>query len=112
MRFQYALMLMLGLFFSLQVMAAGTVLIEGKELKNRDEMHALVAKNLKFPTYYLKTLDSLYDILSTDFTGDTIIKFKHINILKAKLGPEYVDSLVSTIMDAAEDNHRLILLLE
>lgn len=110
MRFQYALML--GLFFSLQAMAAGTVLIDGKQLKNRDEMHELLAKNLKFPTYYVKTHDTLYDILSTDFSGNTIIKFKHINILKVKLGSDYVDSLVSTIMDAAEDNHRLILLLE
>lgn len=107
-----AFAVVLGLFFSLQALASGTVLIDGKEIKNREQFHTHVAKNLKFPAYYGKTLDSLYDILSTDFSGGTIIKFKHLNILKAKLGSEYVEALVQTIMDAAEDNNRIILLLE
>lgn len=107
-----ALVVVLGLFFSFQAFASGTVLINGKEIKNRDQLHALIARDLKFPTYYGKTLDSLYDVLSTDFSSEAIIKFKHLNILKAKLGSDYVESLVQSIMDAAEDNNRVILLLE
>lgn len=102
----------LGLLFSLQAFASGTVLIDGKEIKNRDQLHSHMAKQLKFPTYYGKNLDALYDVLSTDFSGSTVIKFKHLNILKAKLGTDYVEALVQTIMDAAEDNNRVILLLE
>ena len=107
-----ALMVVVGLSFSLQAFASGTVLFNGKEIKNRDQFHALIAKDLNFPAKYGKNPDGLYDILSTDFSGETIIKFKHLNILKAKLGSEYVDSLVQNIMDAAEDNNRVILLLE
>jgi ribonuclease inhibitor len=107
-----AMVVVVGLFFSLQAFATGTVLINGKEIKTRDQLHMLVAKQLKFPGYYAKTLDSLYDILSTDLNGDSIIKFKHLNILKARLGSEYVEDFVQTIMDAAEDNNRVIILLE
>lgn len=109
---KYALVVVMSLFFSLQAFASGTVLIDGKEIKNREQLHATFAKNLKFPAYYGKTLDGLYDILSTDYSGETIIKFKHLNILKAKLSTEYVEGLVQTIMDAAEENNRVILLLE
>lgn len=112
MLFKRALVVVVGLFFSLQAFASGTVLINGKEIKTREQLHTLISKQLKFPTYYGKTLDSLYDILSADIIGDSVIKFKHLNILKARLGSEYVEALVQTIMDAAEDNNRVILLLE
>lgn len=101
-----------GLLLSYQVMASGSVLINGKEIKSREQLHILLAKQLSFPGYYGKNLDSLYDVLSSDFTGDNIIKIKHVNMLKAKLGPEYIDGFIQAIMDASEDNPRIILVLE
>lgn len=112
MLFKYAFTFVASLLFSFNVFASGSVLIDGKEIKNREQLHTILAKNLKFPAYYGKNLDALYDVLSTDFSGETIIKFKHINSLRAKLGSEYVEGLVQTIMDAAEENNRIILLLE
>lgn len=101
-----------GMLMSFQLMASGSVLISGKEIKSRDDLHNLIAKQLNFPTYYGRNLDSLYDVLSTDFTGQTVIKIKFLSILKSKLGEDYTDAFIQVIMDASEDNPRIILLLE
>jgi RNAse (barnase) inhibitor barstar len=103
---------MLGLLFSFQVLASGTVLINGKDVKNREFFHSLIAKQLNFPQYYTKTSDSLYDILSSDFGGGSIIKFKYLNILKAKLGSDYIEGMIQAIENASVDNSRIVLLLE
>ncbi|MBC7539844.1 MAG: barstar family protein [Bacteriovorax sp.] len=107
-----ALLALGGMILSLQVMASGSVLINGKEIKNREQLHAIFAKQLNFPHFYAKNLDSLYDNLSSDFSSESIIKIKHVNLLKAKLGTEYIDAMIQAIMDAAEDNPRVILVLE
>lgn len=101
-----------GILLSFQVMASGSVNIDGKEIKTRDQLHTLLAKQLHFPGFYGRTIDSLYDILSTDYSGDNIIKIKHLNLLKAKLGTEYTEGIIQAIMDASEENPRIILVLE
>lgn len=101
-----------GILLSFQVLASGSVLINGKEIKTRDQLHTLIAKQLQFPRTYGKNTDALYDILSSDYSGDSIIKIKHVNLLKLKLGPEYIESFIQAIMDASEDNPRIILVLE
>ncbi|MDO9183033.1 MAG: barstar family protein [Bacteriovorax sp.] len=107
-----ALLALCGIIFSFQVMASGSVLINGKEIKNREQLQAIFAKQLNFPSFAGKNLDSLYDVLSSDYSGDSVIKIKHVNLLKAKLGTDYIDAMIQAIMDAAEDNPRIILVLE
>lgn len=107
-----AMLFMIGVLLSFQVLASGTVLIDGKEIKNRDTFNLLVAKKLNYPKNNIKNAETLYDVLSSDFRGDSIIKFKHLNILKAKLGTEYVEGLVQAIENASVDNSRIVLLLE
>jgi len=107
-----ALIALGGMLMSFQLMASGSVLINGKEIKSRDHLHTYLAKQLNFPSYYGKNLDSLYDVLSTDYKGQTVIKIKFLGILKSKLGADYTDALIQVIMDASEDNPRIVLLLE
>ncbi len=111
MLFKGVLSILIGIL-SFQAMASGTVLIDGKEIKTKDQLHGVIAKNLNFPTYYGKNLDALNEMLSSDFAGDSIVKIKHINLLKAKIGSEYIEAMIQVIMDAAEDNPRLILVIE
>ena len=91
-----------AMLMSFQLMASGSVLINGKEIKSQDHL----------PNYYAKNLDSLYDVLSTDFSSNTIIKIKFLSILKSKLGADYTEALIQAIMDASEDNPKVVLLLE
>jgi ribonuclease inhibitor len=101
-----------GMLMSFQVLASGSVLINGKEVKSQDHLHSILAKQLNFPSNYGKTLDSLYDVLSTDYGGQTIIKIKSLSILRSKLGSEYTDALITAIRDASDDNPKLVLLVE
>ncbi|MFA6237309.1 MAG: barstar family protein [Bacteriovorax sp.] len=107
-----ALLAFSGFLLSFQVMASGSVLINGKEIKTRDDLHTLLAKQLNLPSNYARNMDSLYYMLSTDFAGNNIIKIKHVNSLKAKLGADYIDGFIQAIMDASEDNPRIIIVLE
>ena len=76
-----AIVALSGMLLSFQVMASGSVLINGKEIKSQDHLHKTLAKELNFPHHYGKTLDALYDTLSTDFSGQTIIHIKYLSIL-------------------------------
>lgn len=100
------------IFFSFNAMALNTALINGREIKNREELHAVFAKQLNFPHFYGKTLESLYDNLSTTYSKDSVIKIKNINLLKVKLGTEYIDSMIQAIMDASNENDKIVLVLE
>lgn len=101
-----------GLLLSFQVMASGSVLINGKEIKSQDHLHTTLARELNFPKNYGKNLDALYDTLSTDYSGQTIIKIKFVSILKSKLGHDYIEALIQAIMDASDDNPKVVLVLE
>lgn len=101
-----------GMLMSFQVLASGSALINGKEVKSQDHLHTLLAKQLNFPSHYGKTLDSLYDTLSSDYGGQTIIKIKSFNILRSKLGADYTDALILAIRDASEDNPKVVLVID
>lgn len=101
-----------GILMSFQLLASGSALINGKEIKSQDHLHTILAKQLNFPSHYGKNLDALYDTLSSDFSGQTIIKIKSIGILKSKLGQEYIEALIQAIQDASEDNPKVVLLIE
>lgn len=101
-----------GILMSFQLMASGTALINGKEVKSQDHLHTMLAKQLNFPNYYGKNLDALYEILSNDHSGQTIIKIKFLAILKNKIGADYTEALIQAIMDASEDNPKILLVLE
>lgn len=107
--FKKALLALIATLLSFQVMASGSALINGKEIKNREQLDSIFVKQLKLAPL---SKTSLFNSLSTDYSGDTIIKIKHVNLLKAKLGPEYIDSMVQAIIDAADDNQHIILVIE
>ena len=101
-----------AMLMSYQVMGAGSVLINGKEVKSQEDIHIQLAKQLSFPKSYGKTLDSLYYALITDMGNQNIIKIKHLSILKSKLGADYIESLIQIISDASQDNPKVVLLVE
>ena len=107
-----ALVLLVGMFLSHQVMASGSALINGKDIKNHNELHSAFAKQLNFPPKYGKSLDALYENLSIDYSGESIIKIKYLNLLKAKIGTEYIEAFIASIREASEENPRIILVLE
>ncbi len=101
-----------AMLMSFQVMASGSVLINGKEVKSHEHIHTMLATQLNFSKSYGKNLDALYDTLSTDLGNQSIIKIKYLSILKSKLGADYMEALIQAISDASQDNPKVVLLLE
>jgi ribonuclease inhibitor len=101
-----------AMMMSFQVMASSSVLINGKEVKSQDDLHKMIAKQLNFPNNYGKNLDALYDVLSTENSGQVVFKIKSVSILKSKIGSDYVDGVIRAITDASADNPKIVLLLE
>jgi RNAse (barnase) inhibitor barstar len=106
------LLVLVGSLLSSQTFASGSVLINGKNIKNREELHQAFAKQLNFPINYRKNIDSLYENLSSDYSSESIIKIKNVNLLKAKIGSEYIEAMIQSIINASEENSRIILVLE
>lgn len=101
-----------SLLLASNALASGTVAINAKELKSREQMLQKIAQQLNIPASHSKTLEGLYNYLSTDFTGRSIIKVKNLNLLRAKLGSDYIDDMVQVMIEASEENPRIVLLLE
>ncbi|WP_278045072.1 barstar family protein [Lachnoclostridium sp. Marseille-P6806] len=77
---------------------------EDGEYTGRDEVaaiHDMLAEKLAPPSYYGRNLDALYDIL-TDMTEVTEIRIDRP--WRARPVDRYVDRVLRTISDAAEEN--------
>ena len=80
-----------------------TYTIDCKEILDRASAHEYIADLLKFPEYYGKNLDALFDCL-TDM-GECTIKI--INIESLLCLAEYGDKILEVFKRAAESNANL-----
>jgi len=75
------------------------VVLDGKMMKNKTEMHDYLKAKFYLPYYYARTLDSLYQILSKD--PDPM----HIVIKnKSSIARGYGDTLVLLLRDLSIKN--------
>ena len=72
----------------------------------KEELHALLKRELAFPEYYGNNLDALYDCLTQ--MPLCMISLHHIEALEC-LG-DYALSFAETLEAAASDNLRLIMI--
>ncbi len=106
------MLILLTMIISMHSFASGTAVVNGNEIRTKEQLHNVLQKSLDFPKYYGRTLDSLFDVLSTDYSGETIIRLQNVSILKKRLGKEYVEDFFQVIADASEVNPRIILMIE
>lgn len=78
------------------------VIIDGRNIKDKQSLHAYVKEQCKFPEYYGNNLDALYDVL-TDRTEPLAIKVVHADELKEVLCG-YGEAFLETLQDAAAEN--------
>ena len=97
--------------WSLNVFGSGNILIDGKKIKNNEELQLLLKKQ-NINQLNNKGLDGIYESLIGDLKTDTIFKIKNLGILKSKLGEQYVNDLIEVVNLAAEDNTHVVLVLE
>lgn len=92
------------------ISAAGISVIDGHKITDKKELHAKLAKDLSFPTYYGNNLDALYDVLVSE-KESMVIKIINPYALQRKLGKKYIEGFFAAISDASDENPRVVLIL-
>lgn len=82
-----------------------TVELDGCEMCDRTSAHDYIKAKLRFPEYYGRNLDALYDLL-TECGTPLIIRLRNRNAMETALGT-YADALLSAFQQAAEENPML-----
>ena len=81
------------------------IILDEKEFKGKKKAHNYLKKKLKFPDYYGKNLDALYDCLGEIGEETKIVIPKAIQN-KNRLG-EYGKTMLQVFRDAAAENDAL-----
>lgn len=75
--------------------------LDGRRMTDRGQAHDYLAEMLRFPGYYGRNLDALYDLLSE--TKEPLeITLTHCSELKEQLG-NYGQMLLTTLQEAEND---------
>ena len=85
-------------------------ILDGREIKDRRQLHAILADSLKLPEWYGRNLDALYDCL-TDLWDDIEIRLLHQDKLQEHLG-DYAELLMEVLRVAAEEKPNIKYLVE
>lgn len=75
------------------------VIIDGRNITDKQALHAYLKEQCKFPEYYGNNLDALYDVL-TDREEPLEIRLEHAQELKEVLCG-YGEAFIETLEDAA-----------
>ena len=78
------------------------VTINGADIKSMKDFHDLIAQELRFPDWYGKNLDALYDCL-TDISDDTTVTLAHALEWFQTLGKDAITA-VRVMQDASQLN--------
>lgn len=84
------------------------ITINGNRMTSMEEAHLHLKKTCRFPDYYGKNLDALYDMLSTEDRNTLLLFFDSRGVVK-QLGLRG-ERLVETFQDAALANQRIRLI--
>lgn len=84
--------------------------MEGGNIRTREELHDALVRALNLPTWYGRNLDALYDFLAS-LNQDTELRLIHPARLEEALGG-YARSLLSILRDSAANNPHFRLTLE
>ena len=80
-------------------------ILDGSCIKDKESLHCVTKYALRFPDYYGKNLDALYDCL-TDITEELTILVTDAASIEDVLG-DYAGRFFRTIEDAAEERPNL-----
>ena len=84
--------------------------LDGREMRDRATTHNYLKEHLNLPDYYGRNLDALYDLLTENGEGRTII-LSHKSEMEQQLS-HYAVALLDTFQDAAEKNPALNFICE
>ena len=79
------------------------IILDGSVMTSRERAYKHIARELRFPEYFGKNLDALYDLLTDLYVNeDTIVILMNCRTMKKSLG-EYGDKLIEAFANASEE---------
>lgn len=75
--------------------------LDGEEIRDKEKLHEMLAVALKFPNWYGKNLDALYDCL-TDGQEETEIVVRNRELLREHLG-RYAELFLKVLFQAEQE---------
>lgn len=81
-----------------------TVLLDGQEMRDRKSAHDYLKTQLDLPDYYGRNLDALFDLLTERGEPLTIVVQNQMEM--------YTEALLETLIDAANNNPNLEIVIE
>jgi len=86
------------------------VIIDGRNIKDKQALHTYLKEQCNFPDYYGNNLDALYDVL-TDRLEPLEIKVEHAEELKEILCG-YGEAFIEALQDAAAESKLFTVIIE
>ncbi len=77
-------------------------ILDGNEFSSQEAAHDYIARVFRFPDYYGKNLDALFDLL-TEYDNHTHVIILHPAIIRKNLGG-YGEAIINTFEDASGGN--------
>jgi len=65
------------------------VKLAGKSISSLDEFYGEIAKKLRFPDYFGRNLDALWDVLTTDVKGPVELAWEDSEMSKKSMGKDF-----------------------
>ena len=77
----------------------------GKSIRSLDEFYDEISKKLRFPDYFGRNLDALWDVLSTDVKGPVELTWEDSEVSEKAMGKDFekVAALLRDVEKERED---------
>jgi len=81
------------------------VKLTGKAIRSLDEFYGEIAKKFRFPDYFGRNLDALWDVLTTDVKGPVELAWEDSEASKKSMGKDFakVAALLRDVGKERED---------
>ena len=81
------------------------VKLPGKSIRSLDEFYSEIGKKLRFPDYFGRNLDALWDVLTTDVQGPVELAWEDSEVSKKAMGKDFekVAALLRDVEKERED---------
>ena len=78
------------------------VKLAGKAIRSLDEFYGEIAKKLRFPDYFGRNLDALWDVLTTDVKGPVELTWEDSEASKKSMGKDF-EKVAALLRDVGKE---------
>ena len=78
------------------------VKLAGKSIRSLEEFYGEIARKLRFPDYFGRNLDALWDVLTTDVKGPVELAWEDSEVSKKSMGKDF-EKVAALLRDVGKE---------